>query len=71
VGAVVLVTTAERLQEAEERLEELEADRERLVDLARSLAGALEHLAILAGASPAAAAAPARAALTVLQGGRA
>jgi hypothetical protein len=49
---VGLVTTAERLQEAEERLEELEADRERLVDLARFLAGAVEQLACLAGAPP-------------------
>jgi len=46
------VTTEERLAEAEERLEELEADRERLVDLARFLAGALEELARLAGAPP-------------------
>jgi hypothetical protein len=46
------MTAEERLAEAEQRLEELEADRERLVDLARFLVGSLEHLAYLAGAPP-------------------
>jgi hypothetical protein len=63
------VTAEQRLQEAEDRLEQLEDERDQLLAVLRSLAGAVEHLAILAGASPAAAAAPARAAFYVIQGG--
>jgi hypothetical protein len=68
MGAPV-VTAAERLTEAEERLEDLEGQRDRLLGIVESLVAALEQLAVMAGASPAAAKAPARAALTVIQGG--
>ena len=65
-----MTTAEERLAEAEERLEDLEGERDRLLGVVESLvAAAVERLAIMAGASPAAAAAPARAALHVIKGG--
>jgi hypothetical protein len=64
------VTAAERFAEAEDRLEVLEGERDRLLGVIETLADALTHLATAAGASPAAAAAPARAALQLLQGGQ-
>jgi hypothetical protein len=62
------VTAAERLAEAEARLEELEADRELFAEVACRLAGVVEQLAILAGVRPATVE-PARPALRVIQGG--
>jgi hypothetical protein len=63
------VTAAERLAEAEDRLEELETDRDRLVDLLHHLAAAVELLAQAAGARTPAEAEPARAALRLIRGG--
>jgi hypothetical protein len=64
------VTPEERLAEAEERLEELEYDRERLVDLARGLVDMVELLARLAGANLPATAEPARPQLRLIQSRR-
>jgi ketol-acid reductoisomerase len=63
------VTAEERLAEAEERLEDLEGERDRLLGVVEHLVAAVERLAIMAGASPAAAKAPGRAALHVIKGG--
>lgn len=45
------MTAEQRLAEAEARLEELEADRKRLDDIARHLVGVVELLAEAAGAN--------------------
>jgi hypothetical protein len=63
------VTAAERLAKAEERLAELEADQDRLVELVRHLAAAVELLAQAAGARLPAEAAPAKTALRLIRGG--
>jgi hypothetical protein len=64
------VTVAERLQEAEERLEQLEDERDQLLGILRSVVGSLTELAILAGASaPEIDAALHRPQLQLLQGG--
>jgi hypothetical protein len=64
------VTVAERLQEAEERIQRLEDDNARLLDLARGLVVTVEQLARLAGAHVPTVAEPARPALRLVQGGR-
>jgi hypothetical protein len=62
------VTAAERLAEAEERLECLEADRDRLLTVVEGLVAAVELLARAAGARVPAKAEPARAALRLIRG---
>jgi len=63
------VTAEQRLAEAETRLETVEADCQRLRDLARHLVATVELLAEAAGAKPYRLAEPARPQLRVLPGG--